>query len=89
MDILIIIMFPMKGMVDSFNASVAAGILMHHAICGRTSCLGCHGDLTLEESQTLLEEFSLHHSKSAISIVAPENLTGAVFAVIPTEMHKM
>uniref|UniRef100_A0A5B7BTD9 tRNA/rRNA methyltransferase SpoU type domain-containing protein n=1 Tax=Davidia involucrata TaxID=16924 RepID=A0A5B7BTD9_DAVIN len=59
---------PMKGMVDSFNVSVAAGILMHHAICDRTSRLGCHGDLTLEESQILLAEFSLRHSKSAISI---------------------
>lgn len=27
----------MKGMVDSFNVSVAAGILMHHAVCDRTS----------------------------------------------------
>ncbi|KAK9272702.1 hypothetical protein L1049_003079 [Liquidambar formosana] len=59
---------PMKGMVDSFNVSVAAGILMHHAVCDRTSRLGCHGDMTLEESQILLAEFSLRHSKSAISI---------------------
>ncbi|CAK9162964.1 unnamed protein product [Ilex paraguariensis] len=59
---------PIKGMVDSFNVSVAAGILMHHAVCDRTLRLGCHGDLTLEESQTLLAEFSLRHSKSAISI---------------------
>lgn len=59
---------PMKGMVDSFNVSVAAGILMHHAVCDRTSRLGCHGDLTTEESQILLAEFSLRHSKSAISI---------------------
>lgn len=29
---------------------------------------GCHGDLTLEEKQILLAEFSLRHSKSAISI---------------------
>lgn len=28
---------PMKGMVDSFNVSVAAGILMHNAVCDRTS----------------------------------------------------
>lgn len=27
---------PMKGMVDSFNVSVAAGIVMHHAVCDRT-----------------------------------------------------
>ncbi|CAH9067745.1 unnamed protein product [Cuscuta europaea] len=59
---------PMKGMVDSFNVSVAAGILMHHAVCDRTSRMGCHGDLTPEERQTLLAEFSLRHSDSAISI---------------------
>ncbi|ERN10296.1 hypothetical protein AMTR_s00177p00039390 [Amborella trichopoda] len=60
---------PMKGMVDSFNASVAAGILMHHAVCDRTSRLGSHGDLTQEEHQILLAEFSLRHSMSAVSIV--------------------
>lgn len=27
---------PMSGMVDSFNVSVAAGILMYHAVCDRT-----------------------------------------------------
>jgi len=27
----------MAGMVDSFNVSVAAGILMHHAVCNRIS----------------------------------------------------
>ncbi|KAB2610340.1 hypothetical protein D8674_018372 [Pyrus ussuriensis x Pyrus communis] len=59
---------PMNGMVDSFNVSVAAGLLMHHAVCDRTSCLGSHGDLTSEESQILLAEFSLRHSKSSISI---------------------
>ncbi|GMH30217.1 hypothetical protein Nepgr_032060 [Nepenthes gracilis] len=59
---------PMRGMVDSFNVSVAAGILMHHAVCDRTLRLGSHGDLTPEESQILLAEFSLRHSKSAISI---------------------
>ncbi|KAJ0100388.1 hypothetical protein Patl1_21824 [Pistacia atlantica] len=59
---------PMKGMVDSFNVSVAAGILMHHALCDHASRLGCHGDLTSEEKQILLAEFLLRHSKSAISI---------------------
>nr|XP_043616586.1 tRNA (guanosine(18)-2'-O)-methyltransferase [Erigeron canadensis] len=59
---------PMKGMVDSFNVSVASGILMHHAVCDRTSRLGCHGDLTSEEKQILLAEFSLRHSRSSISI---------------------
>ncbi|KAI9153028.1 hypothetical protein LWI28_004686 [Acer negundo] len=59
---------PMKGMVDSFNVSVAAGILLHHAVCDRVSRLGGHGDLTSYENQILLAEFSLRHSKSAISI---------------------
>ncbi|KAF4353012.1 hypothetical protein G4B88_010001 [Cannabis sativa] len=59
---------PMNGMVDSFNVSVAAGILMHHAVCDRTSRLGCHGDLTPKESQILLAEFSLRHSRSSINI---------------------
>ncbi|KAK7394448.1 hypothetical protein VNO78_14976 [Psophocarpus tetragonolobus] len=60
---------PMVGMVDSFNVSVAAGILMHHAVCDRISRMGRHGDLTVEECQILLAEFSLRHSKSSISIV--------------------
>ncbi|KAJ8567106.1 hypothetical protein K7X08_019314 [Anisodus acutangulus] len=47
---------PMKGMVDSFNVSVAAGLLMHHAVCDRTSRLGCHGDLNSEESQILIAD---------------------------------
>ncbi|EOY03575.1 TRNA/rRNA methyltransferase family protein [Theobroma cacao] len=59
---------PMKGMVDSFNVSVAAGIVMHHAVCDRTTRLGCHGDLNEEESQILLAEFLLRHNNSAISI---------------------
>ncbi|CAN1146236.1 tRNA (guanosine(18)-2'-O)-methyltransferase [Linum perenne] len=60
---------PMNGMVDSFNVSVAAGILMHHAVCDRTSRLGSHGDLSAEENKILLAEFSLRHNMNAISIV--------------------
>ncbi|XP_022733187.1 uncharacterized protein LOC111287160 isoform X3 [Durio zibethinus] len=30
---------PMKGMVDSFNVSVAAGIVMHRAVCDRITLL--------------------------------------------------
>ncbi|XP_057436063.1 uncharacterized protein LOC130728573 [Lotus japonicus] len=60
---------PMNGMVDSFNVSVAAGILMHHAVCDRISRTGRHGDLTEEERQILLAEFLLRHSKSAINVV--------------------
>ncbi|KAJ8774980.1 hypothetical protein K2173_019984 [Erythroxylum novogranatense] len=59
---------PMNGMVDSFNVSVAAGLLMHHAVCDRVSRLGYHGDLASEERQILFAEFLLRHSKSTISI---------------------
>ncbi|WOK92313.1 hypothetical protein Cni_G01004 [Canna indica] len=60
---------PMKGMVDSFNVSVAAGILMHHAVCDRISRMGRHGDLTFEESQILQAEFYLRHRENTIGIV--------------------
>ncbi|CAM8987589.1 unnamed protein product [Rhodiola kirilowii] len=60
---------PMKGMVESFNVSVASALIMHHALCSRTSRLGCHGDLTPLEQQILLAEFSLRHSNNAVSIV--------------------
>nr|AAR88654.1 rRNA methylase-like protein [Viscum album] len=60
---------PMRGMVDSLNVSVAAGILMHHAVRDRTLRLGGHGDLTMGERQILLAEFSLRHSNRMISIV--------------------
>ncbi|KAL3844630.1 hypothetical protein ACJIZ3_002033 [Penstemon smallii] len=59
---------PMNGMVDSFNVSVAAGLLMHQAVCDRTLRMGSHGDLMQEERQILLAEFYLRHSKSAIKI---------------------
>lgn len=59
---------PMKGMVDSFNVSVAAGLVMNHAVRDRISRLGSHGDLTSAERQILLAEFSLRHSRSAISM---------------------
>ncbi|KAE8697478.1 putative ubiquitin conjugation factor E4-like [Hibiscus syriacus] len=59
---------PMKGMVDSFNVSVAAGIVMHQAVCDRTMRLGCHGDLSDDESQILLAEFLLRHNNSSINI---------------------
>ncbi|KZV33299.1 hypothetical protein F511_05422 [Dorcoceras hygrometricum] len=59
---------PMRGMVDSFNVSVAAGLVMHQAVCDRTLRMGCHGDLTEEERQILLAEFYLRHSNSALTI---------------------
>lgn len=60
---------PMKGMVDSFNVSVAAGILMHHAVCDRFSRLGHHGDLLPEENRILLAEFYMRHRESTATIV--------------------
>ncbi|XP_057769656.1 uncharacterized protein LOC130989642 [Salvia miltiorrhiza] len=59
---------PMRGMVDSFNVSVAAGLLMHHAVCDRTSRMGCHGDLTEDQRQILLAEFYLRHNKNSTRI---------------------
>ncbi|VYS66908.1 unnamed protein product [Arabidopsis thaliana] len=59
---------PMNGMVDSFNVSVAAGILMHHAVSDRTTRLGSHGDLSEAEKEILMAEFSLRHSRSSICI---------------------
>ncbi|CAH2072689.1 unnamed protein product [Thlaspi arvense] len=61
---------PMNGMVDSFNVSVAAGILMHHAVCDRTTRLGSHGDLSAEEKEILMAEFSLRHSRSSLCIAS-------------------
>ncbi|CAH8328179.1 unnamed protein product [Eruca vesicaria subsp. sativa] len=61
---------PMNGMVDSFNVSVAAGILMHHAVCDRTARLGSHGDLSAEEKEILMAEFSLRHSRSSLCIAS-------------------
>ncbi|GFP91776.1 tRNA (guanosine(18)-2'-o)-methyltransferase [Phtheirospermum japonicum] len=59
---------PMRGMVDSFNVSVAAGLLMHQAVCDRTLRMGCHGDLTQADRQILLAEFYLRHNENAIRI---------------------
>ncbi|CAA7031317.1 unnamed protein product [Microthlaspi erraticum] len=61
---------PMNGMVDSFNVSVAAGILMHHAVSDRTTRLGSHGDLSEGEKEILMAEFSLRHSRSSLSIAS-------------------
>ncbi|CAN6864918.1 unnamed protein product [Brassica oleracea] len=61
---------PMNGMVDSFNVSVAAGILMHHAVCDRAARLGSHGDLSEQEKEILMAEFSLRHSRSSLFIAS-------------------
>ncbi|KAL8475765.1 hypothetical protein ACS0TY_028433 [Phlomoides rotata] len=59
---------PMSGMVDSFNVSVAAGLLMHQATRDRTLRMGRHGDLTEDERQILLAEFYLRHNNNATKI---------------------
>jgi SpoU rRNA Methylase family len=47
-------MIPMKGMIDSFNVSVASGILMHHAVCDRTLRLVCQLSFLLYEFSFML-----------------------------------
>eukprot|EP00246_Nothoceros_aenigmaticus_P017772 TRINITY_DN8911_c0_g1_i2.p1 TRINITY_DN8911_c0_g1~~TRINITY_DN8911_c0_g1_i2.p1 ORF type:complete len:338 (-),score=45.05 TRINITY_DN8911_c0_g1_i2:532-1545(-) len=60
---------PMSGMVDSFNVSVAAGILMHYAAYDRLWRTGCHGDLLPEQQQVLTAEFCMRHSRQIPGIV--------------------
>lgn len=60
---------PMAGMVDSFNVSVAAGIVMHHAVNDRKARLGRHGDLSAEEQQILSADFYLRHSSRSLSVI--------------------
>lgn len=53
---------PMKGMVDSFNVSVASGILMHHAVCDRTKRLVrilCLTHLILEKLKLDFSTFNI------------------------------
>lgn len=60
---------PMEGMTDSFNVSVAAGIVMHHAVNDRKARLGRHGDLSEEEQRILLADFYLRHSSRSLSVI--------------------
>ncbi|KAJ7541596.1 hypothetical protein O6H91_10G066600 [Diphasiastrum complanatum] len=60
---------PMIGMVDSFNVSVAAGILMYHAVHDRIARTGKHGDLNICEQNILTAEFYLRHKSHAISVL--------------------
>ncbi|XP_022850748.1 uncharacterized protein LOC111372608 isoform X1 [Olea europaea var. sylvestris] len=82
---------PMRGMVDSFNVSVAAGLLMHHAVYDRNLRMGCHGDLTLEERQILLAEFYLRHNTNSISIAneyAKRKTASSLEIISPTLQEK-
>lgn len=60
---------PMEGMVDSFNVSVAAGIMMHHAVNDRKARAGKHGDLGEEEQRILSADFFLRHSSKSLSVI--------------------
>jgi tRNA G18 (ribose-2'-O)-methylase SpoU len=52
---------PMAGMVESFNVSVAAAIVMHHAVTDRIFRQGFHGDLSDEERSILMATFYIRH----------------------------
>lgn len=60
---------PMAGMVESFNVSVAAAILMHHAVIDRISRQGFHGDLSEAETCTLLAVFYMRHRDDTKAIL--------------------
>ncbi|KAK9090783.1 hypothetical protein Sjap_023960 [Stephania japonica] len=60
---------PMKGMVDSFNVSVAAGILMHHAVSNRNSRLvNYHRDINCFPSRIIMDKDPLRKRRSSIII---------------------
>ncbi|BBN15946.1 tRNA (guanosine-2'-O-)-methyltransferase [Marchantia polymorpha subsp. ruderalis] len=60
---------PMAGMVESFNVSVAAAIVMHQAATDRLRRLGLHGDLSEEEKRILAADFFMRHRDSSQSIL--------------------
>ncbi|KAL2611907.1 hypothetical protein R1flu_023599 [Riccia fluitans] len=60
---------PMAGMVESFNVSVAAAIIMHQAATDRLRRQGFHGDLTEEEKTVLEADFFMRHRDCSISIL--------------------
>ncbi|OAY72769.1 tRNA (guanosine(18)-2'-O)-methyltransferase [Ananas comosus] len=62
-------MLPMKGMVDSFNVSVAAGILMHHAVCDRVSRLFKTLYLKVEEKNFLPGSYYIFLKKHAVLLI--------------------
>jgi len=63
------VIIPMVGLVESFNVSVAAAIIMYHAHCDRVKRLGASGDLTDRERATVEAAFYLrtlrHFNNSA------------------------
>eukprot|EP00850_Spirogloea_muscicola_P001965 SM000007S20925 [mRNA] locus=s7:1084933:1086636:+ [translate_table: standard] len=67
---------PIGGMVDSFNISVAAGIILHHAARSRIAQQGFHGDLTEVQREILTAELLLRHSRQTgdilLRLVSPD-----------------
>eukprot|EP00897_Mesotaenium_endlicherianum_P007805 jgi/Mesen1/7052/ME000369S06376 len=60
---------PMCGMVDSFNISVAAAIVLHHATRDRIARQGRHGDLSPEHQERLLAEFYMRSTRYSENII--------------------
>ncbi|XP_024390864.1 uncharacterized protein [Physcomitrium patens] len=60
---------PMAGMVESFNISVAAGIIMHHAARDRIIRSGVHGDISPEDRRILEAEFCLRHNRHTVPLL--------------------
>eukprot|EP00208_Stichococcus_sp_RCC1054_P006351 CAMPEP_0206144912 /NCGR_PEP_ID=MMETSP1473-20131121/25873_1 /ASSEMBLY_ACC=CAM_ASM_001109 /TAXON_ID=1461547 /ORGANISM="Stichococcus sp, Strain RCC1054" /LENGTH=277 /DNA_ID=CAMNT_0053540937 /DNA_START=461 /DNA_END=1294 /DNA_ORIENTATION=+ len=52
---------PMHGMVESFNVSVAAALMLNEARRGRQQALGYHADLNIEEQRILTAMLILRH----------------------------
>lgn len=81
---------PMGGMVESFNVSVAAGIIMHHAAHDRIIRSGTHGDIPPQHRKILEAEFYMRHNNyKAIPITdrllgkkpkASDNLSTRIFS---------
>ncbi|GBG84201.1 hypothetical protein CBR_g38172 [Chara braunii] len=60
---------PMGGFVESLNISVAAAILMYHAVQDRIARQGFHGDLTVDQRQIMTAEFYLRHKRETEDVV--------------------
>ncbi|KAG0592254.1 hypothetical protein KC19_1G237100 [Ceratodon purpureus] len=65
---------PMVGMVESFNVSVAAGILMYHAARDRITRSGTHGDISPEDRKILEAEFYSRHTGTRHTLPILERL---------------
>lgn len=51
------IFFPMQGLTQSYNVSVAAAVGLYHAYMDRTRRLGRQGDLTEAQQQRLMADY--------------------------------